>query len=71
MKKTFIMTIETDDKNIAEKFPNWCWNFSTSEEFIKHIAKSKEEISYHYPNVEERKSMWKLFGYRVRVKELK
>lgn len=71
MKKTFIMTIETDDKNIAEKYPNWRWNFGKPEEFIHHIAKSKEEISYNYPSDDIRRSMWKLFGYRVRVKELK
>jgi hypothetical protein len=70
MKKTYLLTIETDDENIAEKYPNWRFNHPSPTQFIKWLAKSKEEISY-IDTRGKRQSMWGLFGYRVTVKESK
>jgi hypothetical protein len=70
MKKTFTLTIETDDKNIFEKYPNYRFNWDSPEDFILYLAESKEE-RYYYDIAGKKQSMWKLFGYRATVKELK
>ena len=70
MKRQFVMTIEVDEKNIAEKYPNWRWNFGTPEEFINHIADSKREVSYQYPDTDGTRTMWNTFGYKVTVKKI-
>lgn len=70
MKKTFILTIETDDKNIREKYNNFWCNYNSPEDFIQSTAEGKEERYYIDSNGKKR-SMWTTFGYRVTVKEQK
>lgn len=34
MRKTFLVTIDTDN-DIADKYPNFHWNYGNAEEFIE------------------------------------
>ena len=40
MLKKFIVTIEVDEKNIADKYPNYSINFRSPKEFIDHLMNS-------------------------------
>lgn len=69
MKKQFLMIIETDDENIEEKYTNWGLNYSTPEQFIRFLADSKKEETY-IDSAGIKRSIWKEFGYRVKVKKI-
>jgi hypothetical protein len=69
MKRQFVMTIEVDEKNIFEKYPNYRFNWDSPEDFIRYLAESKEE-RYYYDLAGQKQSMWKLFGYRTTVKKI-
>lgn len=56
MKRTFTVTVETDDANIVEKYHNYRFNWNSPEEFITYLAESWVEDCFDD------------FGYRVSVK---
>jgi hypothetical protein len=45
MKKTFILTIQTDDQKVIGKYPNYHWNYSSIDEFIDMLKASVTGIS--------------------------
>lgn len=70
MKKTFMVTIETDDKNIAAKYPNFRYNWDSPEDFIRETAFALEDKMTEDSRGSMQPTM-KLYGYRVTVKENK
>lgn len=70
MKKTFMVTIETDDKNIAKKYPNWRWNYDSPAQFIQEMAAGLEDRESEDYRGKLQPTM-KLYGYRITVKENK
>jgi len=54
MKRTYRVTIETDDENIAKKYPNWRFSFDSPDEFIDFVAPMDEDH-------------WDASGYRITV----
>jgi hypothetical protein len=74
MKKTFTLTVEVDEKTIAKKYPNYALNYGDPkihgvDHFINERAKAAEAVIYDDIYDGTPKSMMKLFGYRVTVKE--
>jgi hypothetical protein len=60
--KTFRLTISVDS-DIADKYPNFQWNWETPEEFVEHLVEHIESdgVDEYGRNA---------FGYRVAVTEL-
>lgn len=66
-KKKFILTIEVDNKNILKKYPNYKFNYSSPDEFIKSIANDIQFIA----GMDMSKKGMKNWGYSIKIKELK
>jgi len=55
MRKSFVITIETDDDNIREKYPNYRFNWNSPGQFIHYLANDMTD------------DVWDDFGYRITV----
>ena len=68
MKKQFIVEIEVDEKTVADKYPNYIYNYSSPKELIKAIM---TDFIYE-GGCNTQKVGMKQWGYAKRViKEIK
>ena len=67
MKKKFILEIEVDEKNIVKKYPNYQFNFTSSEEFISHLINN---IIYE-ADINMSKDGLKKWGYSIKIRKEK
>jgi len=63
MKKKFVIEIEVDEKNIAEKYPNYSINYGSPEELIDSII---EDIKF-CADTDMSKDGLEKFGYAIRI----
>lgn len=65
-KKQFILTIEVDNEQIVKKYPNYKFNFSSPDEFIKWTIEGMKYAG----NTNMSKDGIKEWGYSIKIKKL-